>query len=247
MQSYLGPLIAAIGILVSIQLYRLQKHKHLDWQLESRERLLANSEILRQRFELSYNGRVVKDPHVVTVWIGNRGRQRIKSEDYDTPLRIAVEGDTHGFRFLGAEIVSRGKGDPHTKLKDDSSGTTLSTDPLNQSDWLRIRLLTDGEPKDIKLTGHITNVRHFREVRGRGDVKVLTGTYNFIERADLVVAILQRAMLFLLAGLFAYAGILGYQEEKEISAIVAGLGRATFFAMLGVRAIARVLRDRGVR
>jgi hypothetical protein len=208
--------------------------------------LLANSEILRQRFELSYNGSVVKDPYVATVWIGNRGRQRIEREDYDTPLRLEVEGDTSDFRFLGAEIVSRRKGNPQTTLKDDSSGTTLSTDPLNQSDWLQIRLLTDGEP-NVRLAGHIADVRHFREVRGRGGTKLLKSTYDFLERTDLIGAVLPRATLFLLAGLFIYSAVISYQREKDVSILIVGLVIAGLCAYAGIRTIARLLRDRGVR
>lgn len=86
-----GLITTFISVVLSIPVGLFLKDRHkkrLKWQVLSVNRLITDRTPVARDLKLLLDGAEIRDPHVVTVRIENRGNQPVRKEDFESPLVV---------------------------------------------------------------------------------------------------------------------------------------------------------------
>lgn len=149
----------------------------LDYEITYSRPVLGERERLGGSLSVLVDGNEPPDPWVFAVRFTNLGWRPIKSEDFESPLRLQF-GDAYLMNlFLARSHPEHLKAELETE---DVEEQVVLVQPLllNRGDWLELQAITNGEVSAFSVQGRVANVSRFRDamaVRGQrvGTVAIL--------------------------------------------------------------------------
>jgi len=140
-----------------------RQKKAISYQIVSNTALLSVSEEIKDKFQMTYQGRIVQQPHLVIVKIFNSGNVPIKSKDYEEPLIVHFEADP---QLISIEIIESDPNDVKASFKVENSAIVIEPKLLNKADSIRIKALTGKPCSNPNVTGRIEGVKRIMEFTG---------------------------------------------------------------------------------
>ena len=160
MEILRDPVWQAAGVVVALVTIFLtqRKRKAISYVIVTDTPLVSvrKGEELKEKLQLSFDGKPVENIHLVLIRIMNSGNVPITSEDYESPIRIVLGSND---RVLTAEIVSLDPENIDAQVSCEDSSVTLYVKLLNQHDEISIKMLAVRSSQDVNLIGRIVGVK----------------------------------------------------------------------------------------
>jgi hypothetical protein len=229
--------------MVSIVLWKLnQRRKQLSYKILFQDALTGARSSVRQRLDVTFDGKSVKDAGLVIVQVMNSGHLPIPPGDVQSRLHINVGP---GAKVLYADVASTSPGDldercrtaagERKSLVESFSGNEVVLAPvlLNEGDSFIVQMLVENLQGGVKVSGHINGIRRITPWRKRSGVStvftnvgalVMCAAVLFFEPRQIMNYGLAEALPAVLFFLFGYtllsAGI--YAKTKQTTATTLG-------------------------
>ena len=173
--TFVNAAFAGIAVLIPVSFYFLQKrikslrYKVL-WQLPL---VIVHDELINDgQLTISFNGKPVKDIHLVLIEIVNTGNVPITSGDYERPLSIRYGNDS---TVLSAEVVNEFPVDLDPFLSVSKNAIDIKPLLLNPGDGFVVKSIVRDFQKDVVLDGRVIGVDRIKHIGSKP--KQRTGTY----------------------------------------------------------------------
>jgi len=184
--TFVGVIFAILAVLVMILIFFAQrKTKKLSYEIISNTQLLGVKDEIQGKVQLLYEGKDVKNVHLLTIRFLNNGNQPISSADYERPLSIAINQDA---KILTHEIINEEPNNIGTTVSMEDNKLIFSPVLLNSKDSFELKALVsdlEGQPKiDGRINGVKSIAKHnegsifFLVIIFVSSVLLLSGIYN---------------------------------------------------------------------
>ncbi|HEY9679924.1 MAG TPA: hypothetical protein V6C76_18115 [Drouetiella sp.] len=165
----LAPLVTAVGITVSIILWRLnQKYKALSYNILWHAPVLNVKGLARQELDIRYAGESLTDAYLSVVEIYNSGHLAISASDFQTNLSIEFNP---GAVILSTSIIETVPGDLEERCKSKSEYSSafinsvkdgraiLNPVFMNERDSITVQMLVKNVKAKPIVGGHLLGVK----------------------------------------------------------------------------------------
>lgn len=170
MWQFVAALLAAIAILVSIILYLKQRRrKALSYEILSRTPLLSVKEEIKKQLKILYDGKPVRQVHLVVVRIVNSGNTPILSTDYERLISLNFGEEAN---VLTAEIVKTDPDSIQASFNVEGKSVVLTPTLLNTGDSFTLKMLIT-KFGEVKVDGRIVGVKEIQELKRPTRIRLL--------------------------------------------------------------------------
>lgn len=178
-----------IAVIVPIGIFFAQrKSKKLSYEITSNTQLLGVKDEIQGKVQLFYEGKEVKNVHLLNIKFTNNGNQSISSNDYERPLNIVVNEDS---KILTHEVINEEPANLGTEIKLEKNKIIVNPVLLNKKDTFSVNaLISDFEGKP-NIDGRINGVKSISHIK---------------EDQDLPLLMMSSLLLFICFGLILYLG-----------------------------------------
>jgi hypothetical protein len=163
--QFIGAVLAALAVFISVIVYLKQRRrKSLSYAILTNTSLLKWEALaIKERLQLTYDGKAVQQASLIIVKIINSGSLPIISSDYELPVSLG---------FGKAKILSAEIAEVHPRslnvsisVEGDTSGEKVVISPtlLNSGDWIALKILVAGFEYEIVVDGRIVGVNEIRK------------------------------------------------------------------------------------
>lgn len=156
----IGAALALIAILISLKQWQ---RKSLVYEVVSKENIVKVADnSIGSELQISYQGKPVKDLHLVTIKFINSGNTEIRPEDYVRQISLSF-GEHSG--ILGNKLIEQEPSNLDVNISHDKSKEILLINPvlLNKKDFFTVQVLVTGF-QGVNPNGRIAGVKRIREV-----------------------------------------------------------------------------------
>lgn len=155
--TFVGAILAILAIVVTIIIFFAQrKTKKLSYEITSNTQLLGVKDEIQGKVQVLYDGKEVKNVHLLTIKFINSGNQSISSTDYERPLSIEVNANA---KILTHEIVDEIPNNLGANVHLENNRLIFSPLLLNAKDSFAIKtLISDLEGKP-EIDGRVNGVK----------------------------------------------------------------------------------------
>jgi len=162
--TFVGVVFAILAVLVAIGIFWAQrKTKKLSYEITSNTQLLGVKDEIQGKVQVLYEGKEVKNVHLLTLKFTNSGNQSISSGDFERPISIEVNSEA---KILTHEIIDEDPDNLGADIKLEKNIMTVSPVLLNEKDTFSIKALIsdlEGKPKiDGRING-VKSITSFKE------------------------------------------------------------------------------------
>jgi hypothetical protein len=178
--NVLRTLLAVLGIVVSVTIYRLnKKRKELSYDIVRNAKLFLLNDELKSRVQVALDGKPVNDLSLAIIDIANTGNEPIQKDDFDKPftLKFGSEAEIISARILGAK-----PDDLDVHLSTNASDVILQPLLLNKGDGMTIEVLTAESSTKISHSARIVGIPEVKS-----SIKQPLSTWEKIFRLLLVI------------------------------------------------------------
>ena len=135
--------------------------KSLSYVIVSKSPLILAEE-KNEDLVVKFKGEKVSDPYLTVIKITNTGETPIRSEDFESPIKISLGNDIN---ILSKNIVE--KSPDSLLIKATISNKSLLIDPtlLNPSDSFTIKLITSNNEPDIYVSARISGIKEITTIQ----------------------------------------------------------------------------------
>jgi len=162
--QFIGAILAIIAILTSVGLYlRQRRHKQLSYAILSQTPLLSMAEEIKDKLQVLYEGKIVRQVHLIMVKIMNSGKIPILSTDFVIPINL----DFEGARILTAEIHKTSPQSLEASINIEDNMAVVSPNLLNEGDAITLKMLVSEFKDKIMVKGRVVGVKEIRELVAR--------------------------------------------------------------------------------
>ena len=135
--------------------------KSLSYMIVSKSPLILAEE-KNEDLVVKFKGEKVSDPYLTVIKITNTGETPIRSEDFESPIKISLGNDIN---ILSKNIVE--KSPDSLLIKATISNKSLLIDPtlLNPSDSFTIKLITSNNKPDIYVSARISGIKEITTIQ----------------------------------------------------------------------------------
>lgn len=190
MWQFIGAILAAAAIFISIALYlRQRRRKDLSYEIVSRTPLLSVStraQEIKKQLQILFNGKPVQQVHLIVIKIINSGNMPILSTDYERPVSLNLGEEA---QILTAEVVETDPDSLRTSARIEGKSVVLTPSLLNEKDSITLKMLVSRFVNQITVDGRIVGVKNIRKsVKKRsslirviiGEAVGLTGVFGLV-------------------------------------------------------------------
>jgi hypothetical protein len=161
----IGALVGLVAIIVTVALYLLQRRrKSISYEVVSLTPLLSVKEEVRDRVQISFDGKKVSDAHMLIVKVRNSGNVPVLPSDYERSIQFGFGGQT---QVMSAEMVETNPSGIDADVSVLSNSVTLRPVLLNAGDAITVRVLLAQYDGSFDVTGRIVGVREIGKTRIR--------------------------------------------------------------------------------
>lgn len=202
--TFVGVVCAILAVVVTVLIFFAQrKTKKLSYEITSNTELLGVEDEIQGKVQVLYDGKEVKNVHLLTIKFTNSGNQSISSSDYERPLSIEVNPDA---KILTHEVIDESPENLGASVALEGNKLVFSPVLMNAKDSFSIKtLISDFEGKP-SIDGRVNGVKAIS--------KYSDGQWSFI-------------ILSLLSFVLIGVGALNLQKEGTFS--VLGIEVSTSF------------------
>ncbi|MBN8594345.1 MAG: hypothetical protein J0M33_21495 [Anaerolineae bacterium] len=180
--AWLAVILAVVAIIVgagvSIFIFlRQNKRKTLSYEIRSYVPLLNVDSQVKDKLQITYNGKVVNDLKLLVVRLLNDGDIPIESRDFDEMVSVDL-GETA--EILIAEISSAQPKELKAKVTSEKNRALLQPLLLNQTDWVELKLIVAGASSHPKVAGRIVGVKSIKTIQQNTFMIRYLIVYSFI-------------------------------------------------------------------
>ena len=135
--------------------------KSLSYVIVSKSPLILAEE-KNEDLVVKFKGEKVSDPYLTVIKITNTGETPIRSEDFESPIKISLGNDIN---ILSKNIVE--KSPDSLLIKATIINKSLLIDPtlLNPSDSFTIKLITSNNEPDIYVSARISGIKEITTIQ----------------------------------------------------------------------------------
>ena len=135
--------------------------KSLSYMIVSKSPLILAEE-KNEDLVVKFKGEKVSDPYLTVIKITNTGETPIRSEDFESPIKISLGNDIN---ILSKNIVE--KSPDSLLIKATIINKSLLIDPtlLNPSDSFTIKLITSNNEPDIYVSARISGIKEITTIQ----------------------------------------------------------------------------------
>lgn len=173
--TFVSAAFAGIAVLVPMFIYFLQKRKkRLGYKVLWRLPLVVIHDELKDdgQLTISFNGKPVKDIHLVLIKIVNTGNVPIASGDYESPFSIRYGNDS---TVLSAEVVNELPVDLDPILSVSKNAIDIKPLLLNPGDMFVVKSIVKDFQKDVVAVARVIGVDEIKHIGSQP--KQRTGWY----------------------------------------------------------------------
>jgi hypothetical protein len=189
--QFVGAVLALLAVFISIVIYfKERRRKQVSYVILSIDPLLGwGAAAFKGELQLTYDGKLVDSPYLVSIRIFNSGNVPIPSSDYERPISVGFGSSA---RILKAEVVE-------TVPKNLNATISLAKEPTGERLVLSPSLLNSGDSIDLRmLIAEYNQVCVDGRLVGVKEIKITT------EKDDL-----SPIFVMVLGGIFVWIGIIG--------------------------------------
>lgn len=171
----IGVVFAVLAVLVTIIIFFVQrKTKKLSFEITSNTQLLGVKDEIQGKVQVLYEGKEVKNVHLLTVKITNSGNQSISSSDYERPLSIEVSSES---KILTHEVVDQEPTNLGVSIDVRENEIIVAPTLLNEKDSFSIKALVSDFDGKANIDGRINGVKSITQFKeGHMSFMILTLT-----------------------------------------------------------------------
>jgi hypothetical protein len=153
-------ILVAIGLALYFQWWR--NRKRMSYEINSDIQLISTQEELEGKVEIRYEGRPVKDVHLLVIRLINDGYQSIKKDDFEKEVKFVFPGAT----ILTAKRIKFQPENISTQLTYRDNWLTVDPALFNRKDHIQFKLILTGY-KNMEIDARIVGVSAIGKVRSR--------------------------------------------------------------------------------
>lgn len=175
---FVGVVCAILAVVVPVLIFFAQrKTKMLSYEVTSNTQLLGVEDEIQGKVKILYDGKEVKNVHLLTIRFTNSGNQSISKSDYERPLSIEVDANA---KVLTHEVVDEIPENLGISVTLNGSKLIFSPALMNAKDSFSIKtLISDFEGKPI-IDGRINGVKSISKLSDGQWSFVVTSLVSFI-------------------------------------------------------------------
>ena len=152
-----GVIFAALAVLVTIIIFFAQrKTKKLSYEITSNTQLLGVKDEIQGKVKVLYEGKEVKNVHLLTIKFSNNGNQSISSTDYERPLSIEINSEA---KILTHEVIDEDPANLGAAIQLENNKLVLSPVLLNEKDSFSVKALISDFEGIPNIDGRINGVK----------------------------------------------------------------------------------------
>lgn len=162
-----GLLVGAVGILVTVAIWMVSRHrKRISWLPKAYTPLTNKFEGTEGRIAVLLDGKPIQDPEVSLARIRNSGNQPVLPGDYLAPMELGALGsgsDKQGYsggEIFSAEIAERQPPNLDLTIRVHEKKAQVVPILLNPGDTFTLRVIGNGL-QNLSLEGRIVGVSNF--------------------------------------------------------------------------------------
>lgn len=208
LRSLLEP-VGVVATLLSVAVtlfigFRSERNKSISLRYVGQRPLLAQEAQAQSRLRVTYDGRQVARPYMVSARLENTGKFPIEARDVEQPLTL---------RFAHAKVLSADISDRHPREIDaqvahDTVAAVVTHKLLNPGDWIAFDVVLDGEPSfPVDASVRISGIPQMVQVSSTTHGPVFYPTLLSIPRPVVYVSLLLASFL---AGTLVVVGVMGW-------------------------------------
>jgi len=157
--QFIGAILAFVAILTAVGLYlRQRRYKQISYVILSQTPLLSMAEEIKDKLQVLYEGKIVRQVHLIIVKIMNSGKVPIVSADFVHPINL----DFGGARILTAEISKTSPHDLEVSISLVDNNVVLNPTLLNEGDAITLKMLVTEFRGQVVVKGRIVGVKEIR-------------------------------------------------------------------------------------
>lgn len=176
--TFVGVLCAILAVFVTIFIFLAQrKTKRLSYEITSNTQLLGVKDEIQGKVQVLYDGKEVKNVHLLTIRFTNNGNQSIASSDYERPLSVEVNSDA---KILTHEVIDEAPENLGATVTLDGSKLIFSPVLMNTKDSFSIKTLISDFEGDPSIDGRINGVKSIAKYRDGQWFFVISSVISFV-------------------------------------------------------------------
>lgn len=159
--TFVGAIFAIIAVVVMILIFFAQrKGKKLSYEITSNSQLLGVKDEVQGKVQILYEGKEVRNVHLLTIKFINNGGHSISSSDYEYPLSISIDPIS---RILTHEIVNEDPKNLGINLRKEENKIIINPVLLNIKDSFCIKMLVSDFQGRPEIEGRISGVKNITQ------------------------------------------------------------------------------------
>jgi len=204
--TFVGVILAVLAVLVTVMIFFAQrKTKKLSYEITSNTQLLGVKDEIQGKVQVLYEGKEVKNVHLLTIKFSNNGNQSISSNDYERPLSIEVNSDA---KVLTYEVIDEEPENLGAVVQLEENKIVLSPILLNEKDTFSIKaLISDFEGQPI-IDGRINGVKAITRYK-EGQISFMVTTLISLVLIGFGALNLEKIELISIFGFEVSMGVIG--------------------------------------
>jgi hypothetical protein len=161
--QFIGAALALVAIIISLFIVRIQRQrKSVSYDILANTPLLTVKEAVKSKLEILYEGKPVKDVHLLLVRIVNTGNLPILPHDYERPIRLDLVGEA---QLLSGEVYDTSPKSLRVLPTIDGKSIALPPLLLNSGDAITLKIIASNSGEGVKIDGRIVGVKEIKQFR----------------------------------------------------------------------------------
>lgn len=237
--TFVGVVCAILAVVVTILIFFAQrKTKRLSYEITSNIQLLGVKDEIQGKVQVLYDGKEVKNVHLLTIKFTNSGNQSISSSDYERTLSIEVNSDA---KILTHEVIEEVPENLGATVSLEGNKLVFSPVLLNAKDSFSIKTLISDFEGRPSIDGRINGVKSISKYSDGQWSFIITslisfflisvGAFSLIEQGVFDVLGMEVSASFIGGSLFVFGYILmmfGMLKSKMALTILREMARSGF-------------------
>ncbi len=167
--GFWGVIVTAIIGLITISIaiiaiIKSQKRKSLSYEIITETKLITIHEEAKERLEILFDGKPVKDVSLLVFKIINDGNIPITSTDFEVPLTLVFDEKAE---ILSSEIIETSEDSLKPKISHTKNKISFSPTLLNAKDDFQVKSLILGYENEFTIDTRIVGVKSVSKTRYR--------------------------------------------------------------------------------
>lgn len=176
----LNGIIAILAIITTVTVAYFanwwRNRKNLSYEIITNTLLLTAKKEIREKLQILYEEKPVKNVHLFLIKITNNGKQPIDEKDFKKTLDFVFSEDG---KILSAEIIKMRPANLQASLNFENNKISVNPILLNSKDSFEIKTIVNGENLTLNCDTRIVGIQDIKQVKENNKVTLFSMYFMF--------------------------------------------------------------------